>query len=78
MDEVLTSAHQVAAMMKGLNARSTEQAQDVQDVAAGIGELDAWTQENAALVEQSSAAADALKQQAVSLNEMIGRFRLAA
>ncbi|MFY9477685.1 MAG: methyl-accepting chemotaxis protein [Aquabacterium sp.] len=78
MDEVLTGAHQVAAMMKGLNARSTEQAQDVQEVAAGIGELDAWTQENAALVEQSSAAADALKQQAVTLNEMMGRFRLAA
>jgi methyl-accepting chemotaxis protein len=78
MDAVLTSAHQVASMMKGLNARSTEQAQDVQEVATGIGELDAWTQENAALVEQSSAAADALKQQAVSLNQMIGRFRLAA
>jgi methyl-accepting chemotaxis protein len=36
------------------------------------------TQQNAALVEESAAAADSLQQQARRLSELVGRFRLAA
>ncbi|MCH8178432.1 MAG: HAMP domain-containing protein [Proteobacteria bacterium] len=78
MSEVLGVADRVAAMMDHLNDRSGEQARDIAEVARAIGELDAWTQENAALVEESSAAAESLRQQALSLNQVIGRFRLAA
>ncbi len=78
MDDVLTLADRVASMMAQLSHRSGEQARDIAGVARVIGELDAWTQENAALVEQSSAAAESLREQALSLNAVIGRFRLMA
>lgn len=77
MDEVLTLADRAASMMTHLSQRTGEQAKDIAGVARVIGELDAWTQENAALVEQSSAAAESLRQQAINLNAVIGRFRLA-
>jgi len=41
-----------------------------------VTQLDQVTQQNAALVEESSAAADFLKEQSAKLAEVVGRFRL--
>jgi methyl-accepting chemotaxis protein len=46
-------------------------------VGDAVDQLDQVTQQNAALVEQSAAAADSLHQQATRLVQAVGRFRLA-
>jgi len=53
-----------------------EQASGVHQVGQAAQELDSTTQQNAALVEQTAAAAGSLKQQAVQLSERVARFRL--
>ena len=78
MQDVLSSVDQVADKMSGMSARIGVQSEEISRIAEAIQELDAWTQENAALVEQSSAAAASLKQQAQTLASVIERFRLGA
>jgi methyl-accepting chemotaxis protein len=55
---------------------SREQAQGVNQVGLAIQELDRNTQQNAALVEQTSAAADSLREQAQTLQSEIANFRV--
>lgn len=78
MQDVLSSVDQVADKMSGMSERIGVQSEEISRIAEAIRELDAWTQENAALVEQSSAAAASLKQQAQALASVIQRFRLSA
>jgi len=47
-------------------------------VGEAINQLDQVTQQNAALVEESAAAAESLRVQAARLADMVGQFRLAA
>jgi len=61
-----------------MSERIGVQSEEISRIATTIQELDAWTQENAALVEQSSAAAASLRQQAQTLMAVIERFRLTA
>ncbi|HYF61126.1 MAG TPA: hypothetical protein VEA81_19420, partial [Burkholderiaceae bacterium] len=49
---------------------------DVAQVSAAVAELDALTQQNAALVEQSAAASTNLQEQARTLAASVARFRL--
>jgi methyl-accepting chemotaxis protein len=58
-------------------ARAGEQNQGIVDVKGAIGEVDQMTQQNAALVEESAAAAESLKVQAVKLAAVVSTFRLA-
>ena len=53
-----------------------EQADGIAQVSAAVADMDRNTQQNAALVEQASAAADLLKVQAETLSSMLTRFRL--
>lgn len=68
--------------VRGLAQRSVhaarEQSAGIGQVNSAVGELDRMTQQNAALVEQSAAAADSLKAQARTLAEAIARFRVDA
>ncbi len=78
MQGVLSSVDQVADKMSGMSERIGVQSEEISRIAEAIQELDAWTQENAALVEESSAAAASLRQQAQTLMAVIERFRLTA
>ncbi|WP_394648646.1 methyl-accepting chemotaxis protein [uncultured Sphingomonas sp.] len=61
----------------GTIATSAEQqAMGLSQINIAVGEMDATTQQNAAMVEQSTAAARSLAAQADELGELIGRFRL--
>ena len=53
-----------------------EQSQGIAQVNVAVSQLDEMTQQNAALVEQSSAATESLREQAARLNEVVGVFRL--
>ncbi len=76
MDEVVGSVQRVSQLIGDIAAATTEQSQGVAHVNSSVGALDQMTQQNAALVEESAAAASSLKEQADQLAAAIGVFRL--
>ena len=55
---------------------TAEQSQGISQVNGAVTQFDRMTQQNAALVEQSAAAAESLKEHAGRLNGLVGTFRL--
>ena len=76
MDEIVKSVRQVSAMMGEISTASAEQCGGIGQVSTAITQLEQMTQQNAALVEQSAAAAQSLKGQAQSLARSVAVFRL--
>lgn len=75
--EVVTSSGNVTAIMSEINEACRAQTLQVGEVRDMIEHLEQGTQQNVALVEQSGAAAKALRDQADSLLEAVGVFKLA-
>ncbi|MBE2245291.1 MAG: HAMP domain-containing protein [Burkholderiaceae bacterium] len=78
MKEIVGSVQRVSDIIGEITAAATEQSTGIGQVNGAVTQLDRMTQQNAALVEQSAAAAESLKEQAVSLAGVVGTFRLAA
>jgi methyl-accepting chemotaxis protein len=78
MQEIVSSIQRVAAIMGEISAASSEQSVGVSQVRGAIIQMDQVTQQNAALVEESAAAADSLSSQAQLLVEMVSVFTLTA
>ncbi len=78
MEEVIASIRQVTDIMDEITAASREQAAGIGQVNDAITQMDQVTQQNAALVEESAAAAESLQQQAASLAQAVSVFRLDA
>jgi len=76
MGRIVASVQRVADILGELSASAREQSQGIGEVNTAVTQLDQVTQSNAALVEESAAAADSLKDQAQRLAEVIGTFRL--
>jgi methyl-accepting chemotaxis protein len=76
MDEIVASVQRVSALIRDIAGAAGEQGQGISRVNEAVIELDAMTQQNAALVEQSAAAATSLRQQAMQLGEVVAAFRL--
>jgi methyl-accepting chemotaxis protein len=76
MDEVVTSVKRVADIISEIAAASLEQSQGIAQVNGAVTTLDEATQQNAALVEQAAAAAESLVEQANSLTDVVGVFKL--
>jgi len=74
--EIVANAHKVSAFINEISSASGEQASGLSSVNGAVAELDQMTQQNAALVEQSAAAALALSAQAQRLSELVAVFRL--
>jgi len=77
MNEVVTNATQINFFLGEISTAAREQALGVKEVGQAIQVLDQSTQQNAALVEQITAAADGLRHQAGLLQEEISNFRVA-
>ncbi len=75
MDDIVAQVLKVAHMMAEIQRTTAEQSDDIAQVGIAIQQVDRMTQQNAALVEQSAAAADNLKQQAAELATVVARFR---
>jgi methyl-accepting chemotaxis protein len=75
--EVVANAQRVADIIGEITAASGEQSSGVGQVNTAINHLDQMTQQNAALVEQSSAAAQSLQDQAQRLTQAVRVFRAA-
>ena len=76
MAEIVGSVRRVCDIVNEIGAASSEQSEGIGQVDGAVAQLDHMTQQNAALVEQSAAAADSLREQAANLAQVIGRFRL--
>ncbi|MDN4060968.1 Cache 3/Cache 2 fusion domain-containing protein [Massilia sp. YIM B02769] len=76
MHEVLASVGRVTDIMADISAASAEQSSGIEQVNLAIGEMDESTQRNAALVEEASAAAQAMQDQAAQLARAVRAFRL--
>ena len=77
IDVVVENARRVNQQFAEIAGSAREQASGVEQIGAAIQDLDRSTQQNAALVEQTTASAAALRQQADALQEEIAKFRLA-
>jgi len=77
MAEIVDSVQRVSHIIAEISVATNEQSTGIGQVNQAVTQLDEVTQQNAALVEQSSAAADFLKEQSFKLAEVVGRFRLA-
>ena len=78
MEQVVDAIHQTSDAMAEIKGASRAQNQDIVRIHSTLSQLDQMTQQNAALVEQSAAAADSLTEQAHDLSTLIGRFLLPA
>jgi methyl-accepting chemotaxis protein len=76
MADVKASAQRVASLMSEIMVASEEQSRGVCMVHQAVGSMDSVTQQNAALVEEATAAAHSLDAQAGGLRESVARFRL--
>jgi methyl-accepting chemotaxis protein len=76
MNEVVESVRRVSGVISEITAASREQSLGIEQINRAIIEMDGVTQQNAALVEQSAAAAEALQDQALALAEVVGKFVL--
>ncbi len=77
MNDIVISITQVHDIMGEIATASDEQSRGISQVSQAIVEMDSTTQQNAALVQQSSAAADSLEEQARLLKQAVSVFRLA-
>ncbi|MBW6390040.1 methyl-accepting chemotaxis protein [Billgrantia antri] len=77
MNEIVTSVSRVSDVLQQITAATGEQSDGIGQVNVAVAELDRMTQENAALVEESSAAAERLEEQSLRLAEVVGAFTLA-
>jgi methyl-accepting chemotaxis protein len=76
MDRVVQSIHSVSTLFQQISAASREQSAGVSQVGEAVANMDQVTQQNAALVEEMSAAASSLSQQATELVQTVEVFKL--
>jgi methyl-accepting chemotaxis protein len=76
MAELVTNAQRINGLLAEVSQAATEQSAGVSSVGASVQRLDQMTQQNAALVEQTAAAASSLRDQAVDLAGEVATFKL--
>ena len=78
LDEIMQSITKVSDINNEIAATSHEQSVGIDEVNKAVNSMDSATQQNAALVEQSSAASQAMAEQAQELLRQVGFFRVGA
>ncbi|MDI1261028.1 methyl-accepting chemotaxis protein [Aquabacterium sp.] len=76
MVEIVDAIRRVTQAMGEIADATHQQSLGISHVGESVSQLDQMTQQNAALVEQSAAAADSLRQQAQGLNDAVARFQV--
>ncbi len=75
LDEINISVRQVSDIIAEISISSQEQAAGINQVNKAITQMDEMTQQNAALVEESSVASEAMREQTLKLLEQVGFFK---
>ncbi|WNV05453.1 methyl-accepting chemotaxis protein [Candidatus Methylospira mobilis] len=76
MNEIVTSVRRVTDIMSEISAASAEQSSGIDQINLAISQMDAVTQQNAALVEEAAGAAETLEHQARNLRNLVSVFQL--
>lgn len=76
MEEIISSVQRVSDIIGEISSAATEQSSGIAQVNQSVSDLDQMTQQNAALVEQSAAAAASLKDQAMKLTKSMAIFKV--
>ncbi|WP_439608388.1 methyl-accepting chemotaxis protein [Hydrogenophaga sp.] len=76
MSEIVGSVQRVSDIIGEITAAAGEQSDGIGQVNVAVTQLDQMTQQNAALVEESAAAAESLKDQAARLTQVVQIFRM--
>jgi len=75
MTDIVSQVRHMTELMAGINASADAQSSGIGQVNQAVASIDQGTQQNAALVEQSAAAAQSLEQQAAGLLQVISQFK---
>ena len=75
MNDILAAVQRVSTTVGEISEASIAQADGISQVNQAVSNLDTMTQQNAALVEQTAAAAASLREQAATLNQMVAVFK---
>lgn len=74
LEQIVSSVKKVSDIVAEIAAASREQSSGIEQVNRAVMQMDELTQQNAALVEQATAASQAMAEQARELNEMMARY----
>ncbi|WP_075790938.1 methyl-accepting chemotaxis protein [Massilia putida] len=74
--EVVDGVRRVTGMVGDISAASAEQTRGIEQIGEAILSMDGATRQNAAMVQQASATAEAMREQARKLSHMVARFKL--
>ena len=77
-DDIVEQVRRVSDLIGDISASSIEQSHGIGQVGEAVAQLDQVTQQNAALVEQSAAAAESLKLQAAQMAQVVSVFKIDA
>jgi len=75
MDEIVTAVKRVTDIMSEISAASQEQSSGIDQINQAVTQMDEATQQNAALVEEASAAAESMKEQSRVLTQAVSMFK---
>jgi methyl-accepting chemotaxis protein len=75
MGDIVDNVSRLAVSMQEMGSASESQAVHVREINQAVSHVDGLTQQNAALVEQASAAAHSLHEQSQRLSDQVGKFR---
>ena len=77
LEQIVSSVKKVSDIVAEIAAASREQSSGIEQVNRAVMQMDEMTQQNAALVEEATAASQSMADQARDLNQMMGRYRVA-
>jgi methyl-accepting chemotaxis protein len=77
LEHIVTAVKKVTDIVAEIASASAEQSSGIDQVNKAVSQLDELTQQNAALVEQASAASQSMAEQARNLNESMARYKVA-
>jgi methyl-accepting chemotaxis protein len=77
MREIVADVGRVSGVVSSICTAAASQSEGLGEVNSAVHKLDDTTRQNAALVEQSTAAAESLREEAQGLQQLVNRFQLA-
>jgi PAS domain S-box-containing protein len=76
LTSIVQAVEKVAGMIAEISNASAEQTSGIEQINQAVSQMDEMTQQNAALVEEASAASEAMSEQANNMSRLVGFFRL--
>ena len=76
LENIVTRVGHISNLVSGIAASAAEQSTGLAEINLGVTQLDQVTQQNAAMVEQSTAASQSMNQEAAGLTELVAQFSI--